>query len=139
MENTITLQNNHQSKEMDKAIMQLTFEKHLDKHAAAIKHALVTYHMPQKNNLVGQMDKVELVFLETFYSLDWIVPILEEVVSSQCYGIEDVFASVYGDDSDEIYMLRAFLEKFENIQSWTEADMWNGCKADARLAAIITK
>lgn len=139
MDNTMTLQNNYQSKEMDIAIIKSTFSQRLDKHVAAIKHALVNYHMKENNNLVGQMDEVELVFLETFYSLDWIAPILEEVVPSYYYGIEDAFAAVYGDDSDEVYALRAFMERFEVMNKWTAADMWNGCKSDARLAAIITK
>jgi hypothetical protein len=97
-----------QFNEQEIAIIKSTFTNRLDKHVEAIKQALSLNVTPTDNS--------KSVCLETFYALDWIVPILEDVVPDGEYYIEDAYAAVYGADGEEVHLVKEFMREFERIQ-----------------------
>jgi hypothetical protein len=101
-------QNINQSADMDNAIIKSTLTNRLDKYLNAIKYA-----MSAKTLLDNNMEKV---FIETFYSLGWIVPILEDVLPSGEHTVDEAFIAVYGEDSDAVLLLNEFLQEFEQMQ-----------------------
>lgn len=60
------------------------------------------------------------------------------IIKHKKYGIEDVFIAVFGITSNEVYAIRRFLEKYNNMESWDTDYMWNDCESDTRLYNIIS-
>lgn len=101
-------QNINQLVDMNNAIIKATFTHRLDKYLDAINYAM--------NIKTLLEDDAEKIFIETFYSLSWIVPILEDVLPSGKYTIEDAFSAIYGKNSDAVRLLNEFLQEFEQTQ-----------------------
>ena len=93
--------------DVNQAIIKATFINRLDKYVDAISNAL--------NTETALADDADKVFFEIFYSLGWIVPILEEVAPAEEYTIKDAFVAVYGEKSDAVCMLNDFLQRFEQM------------------------
>lgn len=92
----------------------------------------------KKGNIdYGDKSLPKLYFRETENKINILTPVLEDLVNKNIYGIEDIFISVYGVDSDEVYGLRTFMKLFEKIDSWDEDYMWDDCRSDKRMFHIL--
>lgn len=94
---------------VNRAIIKATFINRLDKYLDDICYAL--------NIAKSQDEEAELILFKTFYSLSWIVPIIEEVVPNGKYTISDAFVAVYGENSDAVCMFNKFMQEYEQMIS----------------------
>lgn len=99
--------------------------------------ALYKYYMKYRNIDAGCKGFVASLFIEIEGKISNLTPVLEDLVDKNIYGIEDIFIAVYGITSDEVYVLRRFMELSKKIESWDEDFMWNNCSTDKRLKSIL--
>ena len=102
-------------------------------------YALCKYYMHTGNVDCGCMPVVESLFREIDVKMQVLIPVLEDMVSRDIRGIEDIFIAVYGVGSDEVYVMRRFLELFGRMGEWDEDYMWNDCGGDRRMLQILTR
>lgn len=87
----------------------------------------------------GDKNFVINLFNEVSTKISFLVPVLEDLVNKNIYGIEDIFIAVYGVDSDEVYTLRNFFTLNSKISEWDEDYMWNDCSSNKRMLKILTQ
>lgn len=63
--------------------------------------------------------------------------IKEDVV--EYFLIEDILILLCGEDSDEVYTYRDYIEKFNNRASWKEEEMWDDFKSHKKMKEICSK
>lgn len=105
--------------------------------ASEIEHSLLKYHIKTNNIDVGCTDFVRELFTETMGKIQYLTPVLEDLVNEKIFGMEDIFIAVYGIGSDEVYMFREFRRLFTKMEQWDEDYMWADCSGDSRLKAIL--
>lgn len=100
-------------------------------------YCLKKYYMKTNNIDCGDIEVVKSIFNNTEEKIFDIVPILEDLVIKELYGIEDIFLVVYGVTSDQVYVIKKFLELNEKIDEWDTDSMWNNCVSDERLKKVF--
>ena len=104
-----------------------------------INNCLYRYYMKTGNINRGDKNFVINLFNEVSTKISFLVPVLEDLVNKNIYGIEDIFIAVYGVDSDEVYTLRNFFTLNSKISEWDEDYMWNDCSSNKRMLKILTQ
>lgn len=105
---------------------------------AKVRYALCGYFLAESHNVdAGDKNAVETRFEEVKNIIDFSTPILEDCVDQNICGIEDIFIAVFGIMSDEVYLLRRFLQLYADMDQWDTDFMWNDCKNDPRLKKIL--
>lgn len=104
-----------------------------------INNCLYKYYMKTGNIDCGDKNFVINLFNEVNTKISFLVPVLEDLVNKNIYGIEDIFIAVYGVDSDEVYTLRSFFTLNSKISEWNEDYMWNDCSSNKRMLKILTQ
>ncbi len=64
------------------------------------------------------------------------LPILEDLVTNDINGMEDIFIAVFGVGSKQVYVLRHFIELMQK-ETWDGSHMWDNAKDDLRLHKIL--
>lgn len=101
---------------------------------AKVRYALCGYFLAESHNVdAGDKNAVELRFKDVKNIIDHSTPILEDCVDQNICGMEDIFIAVFGIMSDEVYLLRRFLQLYTDMDQWDADFMWNDCEADPRL------
>lgn len=100
--------------------------------------ALLKYYMKTGNIDAGDKSFVISQFKGIKMEIDYLTPILEDLVAKEICGIEDIFIAVYGIKSDEVYVVRRFLDRCNHINEWDTDYMWNDCANDKRLLSILS-
>ena len=103
-----------------------------------IKCALYKYHFKTRNIDAGDKPFVETLFQEVYLEVHRYIPILEDCVAIDIFGITAIFEAVFGSNSDEVYALNIFLDLYHKMKDWKTKDMWTDCDNDARLLKILT-
>ena len=103
-----------------------------------IRYAMFKYYMKTRNIDVDCLNFTKNLFKTTRNKINFVEPVLNDMVAVNIGGIEDIFIGIYGVGSDEVYLLRNFLERCENIDSWDEDYMWNDCLGNERMYKILT-
>ena len=126
----------------DSILSDMTIKGVLGKWTTHIAHTVLwtvsKYYVSGPRNIdCGDMSFVKSVFCDTNHEIDMITPILEDLVNKKIYGMEDIFISVFGVESDEVYVLRKFYSLFSKITEWDSDYMWNDCSNDTQLKEIL--
>ena len=95
------------------------------------------YYMKTRNIDAGDKNWIKSFFKDTMQFISYLTPILEDLVHKNIYGMEDIFIAVYGIQSDEVYLLREFLDLYKRMDEWDEDYMWNDCETNSRLYDIF--
>lgn len=98
---------------------------------------LYKYYIKNNNIDAGDKNFVITLFQDLNHKIEYLTPVLEDLVEENICGIEDIFIAVYGVASDEVYVLRRFLHLTERMASWDEDYMWNDCATNKRLKKIL--
>lgn len=101
-----------------------------------IEYAVFKYYKRQHNIDVNDMDTVKMMFEDAYNYMVLLTPILEDMVTEDYYGIEEIVEAIYGADSNEAYVLKDFKEKSENMERWKDSDMWDEFESNPRLKDI---
>jgi hypothetical protein len=114
------------------------FKKWMSKIHQDICCALFQYYMKSNNRDTGDREFTESLFREVGLEIKYVTPILEDMTVSNLYGMEDIFIAAYGVTSDEVFVIRRFLDRYKCIDEWDEDYMWNDCGSDRRMLDILT-
>jgi len=100
----------------------------------------------------GDYDIVSLYFSEAFTTIRFVTPVLEDFLVRDISGIDNIVKAIYGEGSDELYMLKKFLKIADHMFFWaaprtstdaylpgTEDVLWDDCQADTRLKRILQR
>ena len=101
------------------------------------KYSLFKYHMNDGDS--GSKAFVRMLFEDTIDYVNKIIPVLEDLVAENIFGLEGVVAATYGKSSDEAYVADSFIGLYRIIERWDEYNMWKNCPNDRRLAEILRK
>lgn len=104
---------------------------------ADTENALQKYYIKDRNIDAGDKGRVAALFRYTDSKIAVLTPVLEDLVTPNISGIEDIFIAVYGVASDEVYILRSYRKLAQNVGTWDEDYMWNNCSSDRRLRHIL--
>lgn len=105
-----------------------------------IRYCLSKYYFSANRNIdAGHKGLVTILFKETNDCIKYATPILEDLVSEDICGTENILISVYGIDSDEVYAYKRFAEltSKNTDPGWDESNMWNDCGTDSRLKSYL--
>ena len=69
--------------------------------------------------------------------ITYTVFVLNDFINDEVKGLEDIFISVYGVGSDEVYALRKYQFLFGTMHIWDERKQWDNCGDDLRMLKII--
>lgn len=102
-----------------------------------VRGALYSFHVKTNNIDCGDIDFVTKRFVETKMKIDCILPVLEDLIDANIYGFEDICIAIYGVGSDEVFLVRRFLQQNACMSEWKSGSMWTDCKGDLRLHNIL--
>ena len=101
-----------------------------------VKHDIYKFYAKTRNIDAGDKNCIREFFMETNEKIHYLTPILEDLCNENLYGIEDIMIAVFGVGSDEVFVLREFLRRMEQINEWDEDYMWNDFAGRDRLKKI---
>ena len=102
--------------------------------ASDVHYAVENYYMREYKD---RKDHVVSVFHKVASKIETLTPVLEDLVSREICGMEDIFIAVFGLTSDEVCLIRKFMELHGRIDTWDEDCMWDDCVHDRRLFDIL--
>ena len=96
------------------------------------------YHLNKQYNVDAfDMELTKQLFTNIYNKYIIVEDILEDIVIKNIRGLEDIFISVYGVYSDEVFIYREFKKLYNNIDNWNAVDMWTNCEYNKRLFDIL--
>ena len=107
-----------------------------------VKYAISEYYGEYSDlyaiiNRSKQIDRrcvTEHCFKQAYKKIEYLTPVLEDLVQADITGIGEIFRVVYGFNSDELHILREYAKLYDCISEWDETMMWYGCRHDEILA-----
>lgn len=73
-----------------------------------IRYTLCAYYFRTGNENRANKAYVEYLFERALMGLHFVVPVLRDTLDASIEGIEDICIAVYGESSDEIYIIERF-------------------------------
>lgn len=102
-----------------------------------VRSSLYSFYVKTNNVDCGDVDFVTKRFVETKMEIDYILPVLEDLVDANIHGFEDICIAIYGVESDEVFLVRRFLQQNACMSEWKSSSMWTDCGGDLRLLNIL--
>ena len=101
-----------------------------------VRHDVYKFYAKTLNIDAGDINCVRQFFIATSEKIKYLTPVLEDLCNKNLYGIEDIMIAVFGAGSDEVFLLREFLNRMDHIDEWDEDYMWNDFQEHDRLKQI---
>ena len=92
-----------------------------------VRCSLYSYYIKTNNIDYGDTNFVTQRFTETKGEIEYILPVLEDLVNANIHGFEDICIAVYGIGSDEVFMIRRFFQLCVCMPIWKKDSMWTDC------------
>ncbi|MCR5718055.1 MAG: type II toxin-antitoxin system RelB/DinJ family antitoxin [Oscillospiraceae bacterium] len=102
------------------------------------RYCVIKYYAKRNNVDANSISTVAIFFRRLKEEMEQITPVLEDLVISDITGIEEITAAIYGESSDEVYIVKTFNELYNSIDNWKESDMWNDFESNERLRQLFS-
>ena len=99
------------------------------------KICLIEYYRKNSSD-VGNVKGIRYYFDRLDEKISYLTPVLEDLVEENIWGMEDIFISVFGVGSDQVYVFRRFLG-LSRKREWDTDWMWNDAAGNHRLHDLI--